>query len=129
MFENKSYVKIKTGSEKSFGFIFCFFFMIIGLYPLLHGDYIRLWACIISVILLFFSILLPKVFILPNKLWLKLDILLGAIVAPIIMGIIFVLEVTPTGIFMRIIGKDILNQKIDKSLKSYWIKKSEYTLK
>ena len=125
MFENISHYKIKSGTERNFGLVFAAVFVIIGLYPILQGQNIRLWAFIIALIFLFFGIFLPKALIVPNKLWFKFGILLGAIVSPIIMGIIFFLAVIPTGIIMRLIGKDILNQKIKKSVKSYWIKRTE----
>ena len=130
-FNNKSYFKIKTSSERSFGFAFAIFFTIISLFPLWYGENIRLWACIIAFIFLFISIFFPKALIVPNKLWLKLGLLLGAIVAPIVMGIIFFLTVTPTGIIMRLLGKDLLRQQFNSSIKSYWIerKKSLDTMK
>ena len=125
MSENISHYKIKAGTERNFGFVFAAIFAIIGLFPLWYGENIRLWACIITLIFLFFGIFLPKVLILPNKLWFKLGSFLGAIVSPIIMGMIFFLTVTPTGMIMRLLGKDILNQKINKTIKSYWIKRKE----
>ena len=124
-FNNKSYFKIKSSNERNFGFAFAIFFTIISLFPLWYGENIRLWACIIAFIFLFFSIFFPKALIVPNKLWFKLGLLLGAIVAPIVMGIIFFLTVTPTGIIMRLFGKDLLNQKINRSKKSYWINRKE----
>ncbi len=123
MFENISHHKIKPSSERNFGLIFSIVFVIIGLYPLWLGKNIHLWACIIALIFLFFAIFLPKLLMLPNKLWLKLGLFLGSIVSPIIMGMIFFFTVTPTGIIMRLLGKDILNQKINKTIKSYWIKR------
>ena len=125
MFENISHFKIKAGTERGFGLIFATVFVIVGLYPVLQGQDIRLWTFIIALIFLFFGIFFPKALIVPNKLWFKFGILLGAIVSPIIMGIIFFLTITPTGIIMRLLGKDILNQNIKKSLKSYWIKRKE----
>ena len=126
MFEhNKSYFKIKGGTERSFGLVFAAVFTIIGFYPLWYNENIRLWACIIAFIFLFFGIFFPKILIVPNKLWFKLGLLLGAIVAPIVMGIIFFLTVTPIGIIMRLFGKDIINQKIKKTAKSYWIKRKK----
>ena len=65
------------------------------------------------------------IFIIPNKLWFKLGMLLGAIIAPIIMALLYLFIVTPTGIIMRLFNKDLLNQKINKSKKSYWIKRKE----
>jgi len=125
VFENNSYIEIKGSSEKSFGLVFAIFFMIISLYPILQGENLRLWALFISIILCFLSYFLPKVLIIPNKLWIKFGMLLGNIIAPLIMGIIFIFVVTPIGLIMRLIGKDILNQKIDKSKKSYWKKKEK----
>ena len=126
MFEhNKSYFKIKGGTERSFGLVFAAVFTIIGFYPLWYNENIHLWACIIAFIFLFFGIFFPKILIVPNKLWFKLGLLLGAIVAPIVMGMIFFLTVTPIGIIMRLFGKDITNQKIKKTAKSYWIKRKK----
>ena len=125
MFENKSYIKIKESSNRAFGIVFATFFMVICLYPILQNNGVRLWALLISIILYFLSFFLPKAFIVPNKLWIKFGMLLGALIAPIIMGIIFILIVTPIGLIMQLIGKDVLNQKITKSVKSYWIKRNE----
>ena len=125
MFESISHHKVKAGTERNFGIIFAAVFLIISLYPLWFGKNMHLWACIVASIFLFFAIFLPKALILPNKLWFKLGLFLGAIISPIIMGIIFFLTVTPTGMIMRLLGKDILNQKIKKSVKSYWVKRKE----
>ena len=125
MFENISHHKIKPGTERNFGLTFSIVFVIIGLYPLWLGKNIHLWACIIAFIFFFLAIFLPKVLILPNKLWLKLGSFLGAIVSPIIMGMIFFLTVIPTGMIMRLLGNDILNQKMKKPNESYWIKKTK----
>ena len=125
MFENISHHKIKAGTERNFGLVFAAVFLIISLYPLWFGKNIHLWACIIAFIFFFFAIFLPKALILPNKLWFKLGSFLGAIVSPIIMGMIFFLTVTPTGVIMRLFGKDILNQKMKKTIKSNWIKRKK----
>jgi hypothetical protein len=125
MLENKSHYKIKLGSEKGFGFVFTLVFIIICFYPMLAGNSMRLWAGIIALLFLFFSIFFPIVLVVPNKLWFKLGLFLGSIISPIVMGVVFFLTVTPTGIIMRLLGKDILKQKIKKSTKSYWIKKKE----
>ena len=59
-----------------------------------------------------------------NKLWYKFGMILGAIVAPVVMGVVFFLVMTPIGLFMKIIGKDLLNIKYDKRKKTYWIKRN-----
>ena len=123
MFENINHYKVKAGTERNFGLVFASVFIIISLYPLWFGKNMHFWALIIAFIFFLFAIFLPKALILLNKFWLKLGLFLGAIVSPIIMGMIFFLTVTPTGMIMRLLGKDILNQKINKKIKSYWIKK------
>ena len=63
-----------------------------------------------------------------NKTWFKFGILLGSLVSPIVMGIVFFAIVTPTSIIMRVLGKDLLNLK--KSNKnSYWIERSKIVSK
>ena len=114
--------KIKISSNKSFGIVFFTVFLIIAIWPLLNGYEIRYWSLIISIVFLFLGILNSKILTPLNKTWFKIGILLGNIISPIIMSIIFFLVVTPTGIIMRLLGKDLLRQKINKSKKSYWIK-------
>ena len=125
MFENISHHKIKSGTDRNFGLVFATIFLIICLFPLWFGKNIHFWALILSFIFFFCAILIPRVLSLPNKFWFKFGILLGTIISPIIMGIIFFLTVTPTGLIMRILGKDILNQRIDKSVKTYWLERKE----
>ncbi len=125
MLDNISHYKIKAGTERNFGLVFAVVFLIISLYPLWFEKNIHLWACIIAFIFLFFAIFLPKALFLPNRLWLKLGLFLGNIISPIIMAMIFFLAVTPTGMVMRLLGKDILNQKMKKTNNSYWINKTK----
>ena len=113
---------IKIGSNRSFGIVFFVVFLIISLYPLTHGVEIRLWSLIISLIFLTLGLLNSKILSPLNKIWFKFGIILGKIISPVIMGIIFFLVVTPTGLIMRILRKDILNLKYNQN-KSYWIKK------
>jgi len=123
MFDSKSYIKIKISSERNFAIVFAIFFAIVGFYPLYFDDKIHTWAFIISPIILIMGLYAPHLLILPNRLWNKFGFLLGAIVSPIIMALLYYLTFTPTGIIMRFLGKDLLNEKIDKTADSYWIKR------
>tara|TARA_B100000161_G_C33233381_1_gene273724 strand:- start:21 stop:413 length:393 start_codon:yes stop_codon:yes gene_type:complete len=114
---------IKISSNRSFGIVFFIVFLIITLYPLTYGGEIRLWSLIISLIFLTLGLLNSKILSPLNKIWFKFGIFLGKIVSPLIMGIIFFLVVTPIGLIMRLLGKDVLNLKYDKN-KSYWIEKN-----
>ena len=97
--------------------------MLIALYPLTYNEEIRVWSVIISLIFLVLGLLNSKILTPLNKLWFKFGILLGKVVSPLIMGIIFFFVVTPIGFIMRLLGKDVLNLKYNKN-KSYWIEKS-----
>jgi hypothetical protein len=116
--------KIKISSNKSFGVVFFIFFFVVSIYPLFKSGDLRTWSLIISVIFLILGLLNSKILTPLNKLWFKFGILLGTIVSPIVMGIIFFIVVTPISLIMKILGKDILNLKKNKN-RSYWIDKSE----
>jgi len=115
--------EIKIGSNKSFGIVFFIVFLLIALYPLINNDDLRIWSLIIAIIFLILGLINSKVLTPLNKLWFKFGLLLGKVISPIIMGIIFFLVVTPTALIMRIIGKDLLNLKFNNK-KSYWIEKT-----
>ena len=115
--------EIKVGSNKSFGIVFFFVFLLISLYPLISNENIRLWSLVVSLIFLALGFINSNILSPLNKLWFKFGILLGKIISPIIMAIIFFIVVTPIGLIMRLIGKDVLNLKYS-DYKSYWIKKT-----
>ena len=114
---------VKISSNRSFGIVFFVVFLLVALYPLIHAEEIRLWSLIISIIFLILGLLNSKILGPLNKIWFKFGILLGKILSPLIMGIIFFLVVTPIGFIMRLLGKDVLNLKYNKN-KSYWIEKN-----
>ena len=113
---------IKISSNRSFGIVFFIVFLLIALYPITYSEEIRVWSVIISLIFLVLGLLNSKILTPLNKLWFKFGILLGKIVSPLIMGIIFFLVVTPIGLIMRLLGKDLLNLKYNQG-KTYWIEK------
>ena len=109
-------------SNRNFGIVFVIVFLIISFWPLLKGEDIRYWSLIIALIFLVLGLINSKILTPLNKLWFKFGLLLGRIVSPLIMGVIFFLVVTPIGFIMRILGKYLLNLKFNKD-KAYWIKK------
>ena len=109
-------------SNKSFGIVFFILFIIIGFYPLLNDGYIRIWSIVVSIVFLILGLSNAKILNPLNKVWFQFGIILGKIVSPIIMLLIFFFVVTPTGIIMRLLGKDLLNLKLSKK-KSYWIER------
>ena len=115
--------KEKLPSNRNFGLVFFVFFLIIGLWPLLGTNEIRYWSIFFSVIFFLLGITNSKLLNPLNKIWFNFGILLGKIISPLIMVIIFFLIITPIGVIMRVFGKDILNLKYNKKNKSYWIEK------
>ncbi len=114
-------------SNRNFGLVFFIIFLILGLWPITNGEEIRIWLILLAFIFLILGIMESKLLSPLNRLWFKFGIMLGAIVAPIVMGAIFFIVVTPIGIVMSIIGKDLLNKKHDKKKETYWIKRIKPT--
>ena len=113
--------KIKMSSNRNFGLVFFIVFLILGFWPITNGGEIRIWLVVISLIFLVLGMMKSKLLTPLNKLWFKLGMMLGAIVAPVVMGAVFFLVVTPIGIVMRAMGKDLINKKHDKKKETYWI--------
>jgi hypothetical protein len=114
--------KLNNISKKdniTFGTLFFILFLIIGLYPLKSDEFIRIWSVVLSLVFLIITIIRPNLFTFLNKLWIQFGILLGKIISPIVMALVFFIVVTPIGILVRIFKKDVMGLKIGAS--SYWI--------
>lgn len=120
--------KIKVSSNKSFGIVFFIFFLLIALYPLINNEDFRIWAIVISIIFLILGLIDSSILTPFNLLWFKFGMLLGRIISPIIMSLIFFAVVTPLAILAKIVKKDFLNLDKEKNLKrkTYWEKKEKY---
>tara|TARA_B110000037_G_C17001309_1_gene457344 strand:+ start:528 stop:908 length:381 start_codon:yes stop_codon:yes gene_type:complete len=117
-------MEINKSSNKNFGIVFFIVFIIIAFWPLLDDKSYRLWAIIISLIFLILGLINSKLLTPLNTLWFKLGILLGKIVSPLVMGIIFFVVVTPIALLMKLFKKDVLNLTFNKK-NSYWIEKDK----
>ena len=114
--------KIKLPSNRNFGIVFSVVFLIISLWPLLSQNDVRIWSLVISGIFLILGLINSKLLLPLNKIWFKFGILLGNFIAPIVMGIVYFMVVTPTGLIMRLLRKDLLNLKKNNK-DTYWIEK------
>jgi len=114
----------KISSNRSFGIVFFVVFLFIALYPITYSEDIRIWSLIISFIFIILALLNSKILTPLNKSWFKFGVILGKIISPIIMGIIFFLVVTPIGLIMKVLGKDLLRLKYNKKDNTYWIEKN-----
>ena len=108
----------------SFGILFFIVFALIAFWPFLSGEKIRLWAILLSFIFLILGVLNSQLLTPLKKIWIKIGIILGKIIAPLVMALIYFIIITPISILIKIFGKDILNMKFDSS-KSYWIKRTK----
>ncbi len=114
----------EISSNRSFGIIFFIVFLLISVWPMIDGQTVRIWSFLVSLIFLFLGILNSKILSPLNLAWVKFGEILGRFIAPIVMAIVFFLIITPIGLFMRIIGKDLLNTKFSKD-RSYWMKREK----
>ena len=115
---------VKIGSNRSFGIVFFVIFLLVAIYPLTNDDELRLWSLFISIIFLLLGLVNSNILNPLNKLWFKFGIFIGKIISPLVMGIIFFLVVTPIGLLMRLLNKDLLKLKFNSD-SSYWIEKNE----
>tara|TARA_Y100001936_G_C15577200_1_gene410197 strand:- start:181 stop:570 length:390 start_codon:yes stop_codon:yes gene_type:complete len=116
--------EIKISSNKSFGIVFAIVFFLIALWPIIKSDDIRIWSLIVSIIFLILGIMNSSILTPLNKIWFRFGIFLGKLIAPVVMGIIFFFVVTPIGLIMRLLGRDLIKLKKNNE-NSYWIEKKD----
>lgn len=114
----------KKSSEKSFGLLFSFIFLIIAIWPIVFLNSLRIWAFVISIILFSISFAKPSLLKPFNTVWIRFGELLGSIIAPIVMLLVYFLILTPISLIVRVFGKDLLNLKFSNK-NSYWIKREK----
>ena len=119
----KNLINIKRKDNITFGILFFILFLIIGLYPLKSGGFIRIWSVVLSLLFLIITIIRPNLFTFINKLWIQFGILLGKIISPVVMGLVFFFVVTPIGILVRILKKDVMGLK--RGANTYWINRED----
>ena len=112
-------------SNRSFGFLFFAVFLIIGLWPLKNGENLNFYFITASLIFLLLGLINSKILSPLNKSWIKLGEILGIIIAPIVMALVYFVVLTPISIIVRIFGKDLLGLKFLKEKETYWIKRKK----
>lgn len=115
---------VRSGSDRSFGIVFAVVFSLIALYPLLHGGSVRLWALTIAAVFAALAFVWPAVLAPLNRLWFRFGLLLHKIVNPLILGLMFFVIITPVAAIVRLFGGKLLSLGYDRSLPSYWHKRS-----
>ena len=110
-------------SNKSFGLLFFIVFLIIGLWPLKNGDSLNIYFIAISITFLILGLINSKLLSPLNKIWIKLGEILGIIISPIVMFLVYFIVLTPVSLIVRLFGKDLLGLKFFKKNDTYWIKR------
>ena len=108
-------------SDRTFGFIFAVVFGFMGVWPILSGGRLRIWALVLAVVFLAAGLLAPPLLAPLNRIWTRLGLLLHHVVNPIIMALVYYVAVVPMGILLRARGKDLLRLRRDRDVASYWI--------
>lgn len=114
---------VEGSSDRSFGLVFVAVFALIACWPLFFGGALRGWAIAVAAAFALIAMLKPALLAGLNRQWFKLGILLGKVVSPIALGVLFYGVITPIGIALRIAGKDPLRLKFDRGASSYWIRR------
>ena len=111
---------IKLPSNRKFGFFFTVIFTIISIYFFFYDNYNTAYIFVVISIIFFVITILKADLLLPlNKLWMRFGFILGLIINPVVLGIIYFLVFTPTGLIMRLFKRDELRIKLKKR-NSYW---------
>jgi hypothetical protein len=110
-------------SDRGFGFVFATVFFLISLWPLLSAGTLRWWPLAVSAAFLGTALFVPRALRPLSAAWMRFGLLLHRLVSPVIIGLIFFVTVLPTGIIMRILGKDLLRLRFDPLAQSYWIER------
>ena len=111
--------------NRSFGLLFFIFFLALALWPLTKKGEINLYLIVIALIFLVLGLLNSRILSPFNKAWIKLGEILGRIIAPIVMAIVYFLILTPISLLVRLFGKDLIGMKFSSDIKSYWVKRKK----
>ena len=115
-----------NNQNRSFGLLFFIVFLALALWPLTKKDEINLYLISIALIFLVLGLLNSKILSPLNKAWIKLGEILGRIIAPIVMAIVYFLILTPISLLVRLFGKDLIGMKFSSDIKSYWVKRKNH---
>ena len=111
--------------NRSFGILFFIVFLALGLWPLTKGNEINVYLTSISLVFLVLGLFNSKILSPLSKAWIKLGEILGKIIAPIVMALVYFIILTPVSLLVRVFGKDLIGLKFKKNQNTYWIKRKK----
>jgi len=110
-------------TEIQFGLLLSFIIMIIAIYFFQLNNLIKFILLIFSQLLFFLTLFIPRILITPTKLWLSFGILIGNIINPIVMFLVYLFIVIPSGIYARLFKKIVFETKFNSDTSTYWIER------
>ena len=113
----------KSPSERLFGIVFAVVFTVVGAFPLISGAPPRLWALALAALLLVCALAFPSALKPANRVWMKFARMMQAVVTLVVLALMFFGAVMPVAVCMRLLSKDPLNRRFDRTAKSYWIER------
>lgn len=111
---------IEGSSNRAFGVVFAVVFALVGLWPLTGGGAPRLWALACAAAILALALAVPAILAAPNRAWTRFGLLLGRIMSPVVIAILFYVVFTPFGLAMRLVRRDPLRLRFDRDASTYW---------
>jgi hypothetical protein len=115
--------QVEGSSDRSFGLVFAAVFLVIACWPLIDRAVPRWWAFVVAAVFAGIALMRPELLGGLNRLWIRFGVLLGKVVSPIALGVLFYGVLAPMGVVMRLMGKDPLRLKLDSGVNSYWIRR------
>ena len=109
------------GSDRTFGLVMAAALALVGAINFYHSGWLWRWELALAALFLAAAWLNPPLLNPFNRLWMKLGLVLHRIVNPIVMGLLFYGTIWPTGLIMRMRGRDLLRLKQAPGADSYWI--------
>ena len=122
-----AFLEIELPSNRKFGFFFTFIFSVAAAYFYYSANISWAFVFIVAAVIFLIVTFVKSDALLPiNKLWMRFGLILGMIVSPIVLGLIFFGMFTPIAILMRLSGRDELKLKFTQK-SSHWISRAEQT--
>lgn len=110
-------------SNRSFGWTFTGFFVLVGVYGLWRGGAALSWVLALAALMALVTLTRDTWLTPLNRAWMAFGELMGRIVSPIVLGVIFFGVFTPFGVVMRLFGRDAMSRQWNAAAPSYWVKR------